>query len=160
MTHNMDTKKGTRGFTLVEQLVVLTLIVVLVGFGAVRMVQTNRQNELEHATRGTEAMLRFLQMKALQDGRIYQLVVQENKKQLIVKRQTEDGRGFEAVKSSLARSFKVGNALSIEGERGGEFLFFPDGSTSKNRLVIRDDANHRVLFRLKNRIGTVEVSRV
>jgi len=159
MTQIFQIKKKIRGFTLVEQLVVLTLIVVLVGFGAVRMVQTNRHNELEHATRSTEAILRFLQMKALQDGRVYQLLVHENKRQLILKRQIQDRSEFETVKSSMIRSFKISEPLLIEGERGKEFLFYPDGSTSKNRLIIRDDANLRILFRLKNRIGTVEVSR-
>lgn len=153
-------KKRMRGFTLVEQLVVLTLIVVMVGFGAVRMAETSRQNDIDRASRGAEAVLRFMQMKALQDGLVYQLAVHENKRQFILKRQAGDGRGFEAVRSGLIRSFRVGDSLSLDGERGREFLFYPDGSTSKNRLILRDDSNRRILLQLKNRIGSVEVSRV
>ncbi len=160
--NNIHTKASRRpkGFTLVEQLVVLTLIVILVGFGAVRMVETNRQNELDHATRGIETVFRFLQMKALQDGLVYQLAVSSDKRQLHIKRQNEEGRGFEPVKSSLIRSFRLGESLSLESERGGEILFYPDGSSSKNRLILlKESGRERMLFRLKNRIGTVEVSR-
>lgn len=98
-------------------------------------------------------------MKALQDGRIYQLAVSENKKQFIIKRQKEQGAGFETIKSSLLRSFRVGESLNLESERGGEILFYPDGSSSKNRLVLKSDSNQRVMLRLKNRIGGIDVAR-
>lgn len=145
---------------MVEQLVVLSLIVILVGFGAVRMVQTNRQNELDHASKGIEFVFRFLQMKSIQDARVYKLVIGENKQKLMVMRQLDGSLKFEPVKSNLVRSFRVGNALSLEGERGSEFLFYPDGSSSRNRLIINNESEHqRLFFRLKNRIGTIEVTR-
>ena len=147
-----------RGFTLVEQLIVIALLVAVVGFGGIRMLQVYQQNNSEHATKDLIAVLRFLQMKSIEEGRVYELSVSENTKQIVVKRKAKDERDFKPVRSSWIQAIRVGKSLSLELDRAANILFYPDGSTSKGRLILTNETGERSIFALKNRIGTVEVS--
>lgn len=145
------------GFTLVEQLLVLVLIIVLLAFGGVRMMKTMRSNSLELAAKNMQTALRYLQVKAVEEEKVYELSIQEGGRNIAVKKQEKDGEDFTPVRSSWLKAMEVGRSLTLELERGGKLLFFPDGSSSRNRLVIRDESGERRLLELKNRIGTVDI---
>lgn len=153
------TKRQPVGFTLIEVLVVLTLIVAVVGFGGVRMMQMQQGNQWEHALQDLTTALRYLQLKAIEDGRIYELTINETGRGLSVGKADPSGRHFESVQSGLLRSVRLGQSLGLILERPNGLLFFPDGSTSKNRLILSKTSGERSAIEIKNRIGTVQVSR-
>ncbi|MBI4388010.1 MAG: hypothetical protein HY582_03090 [Candidatus Omnitrophica bacterium] len=147
------------GFTLIEQLIVLTLIVAILGFGGVRMMKVYRENNYDLVIKELTTVLRFVQMKAIEDGRIYEISVSENKKKFQMKRETDDGKELEPFRSSWLNGIQVGRAFTLELNRGNQLLFFPDGSTSRNSLALVKEAGERATIELKNRIGRVEVRR-
>ena len=146
------------GFTLIEQLLVMTLIVAVLGFGGLRMMQTYQQNSESHAEKNLSSVLRFLQMKAIEDGRIFELSVSQNGKGIVVKRQSKDGKNFEPLRVSWLGGFQLGRSLHLQMEHDPALFFYPDGSASKNRLALVKTTGERTLVGLKNRIGGVEIT--
>lgn len=148
------------GFTLVEQLIVIALIVAVVGFGAIQMSHTFQSNSSEHAVKDLTSVLRFLQMKAIEEGRIYQLSISEDERSLTVKREEKGQDELMPFKSSLIQSVRFGKSLRLSLERDQNLFFYPDGFSSKNRFVITKSNQDRITLELKNRLGSVEVSGV
>ncbi len=151
-------RRKRAGFTLVEQIIVIALMVVMVGFGAVRMMQVYEQNSEEHAAKSLVSVLRFLQMKSVEEGRIYELSISENQKKILVKRQKKNSKDFEPVRSAWLQAVEIGKSLTFQLERDKNLLFYPDGSASKNRLLLTKKTGERTILELKNRIGTVDVT--
>lgn len=151
-------RKVGSGFTLVEQLLVLALIAAVLAFGGVRMMKIFRSNSLELSAKNLQTVLRYLQIKSIEEGAVYELSLAENSRAITVKRQSDAG-DFIPVKSSWLKGVEVGETLTLEFERDRRLLFFPDGSCSKNRLVIREVSGERRILEMKNRIGTVETTR-
>ena len=149
---------GQSGFTLIEQLLVMTLIVAVLGFGGLRMMQIYQQNSESHAEKNVSAALRFLQMRAIEEGRIYELSVSQNGKGIVVKRRSKDGKNFEPLRVSWVRGLQLGRSLNLQMEHDPALFFYPDGSVSKNRLVLVKTTGERTLVGLKNRIGSVEIT--
>ena len=153
-------KKETRGFTLVEQLIVIAIIVSLLGFGAVQMMGVYRQNSIDHAVKNLKTVLQFLQVKAIEDGLIYKLSITEDGKKIRLGRQPRGKKEFEAIHPSWVAGVRMGEGIKIQLERGGEFFFYPDGLATKSRLFVVKENGERIALTLKNRIGTIEVKNV
>lgn len=147
------------GFSLVEQLIVIALIVAVLGFGAVRMMGTYQENSFDHAAKDITLALRFLQMKSIEDGRIYELSIRPDKKGVLVKRQIKGERELKPFKVSWIQALKVGQALRLAIEPDQNLYFYPDGSTSKNSLSIAKESGEKVILTLKNRIGSVDIKK-
>ena len=160
MFSNLEKEKsGIRGFTLVEQLIVLLLIVTVLGFGGVRMMAVYRHNNYDTVIKDLSVLLRFLQMKAIEDNRVYEFSLNPEKKMVVKRKVLGKDDEFELFRSSFLQGIHIGNSMTLELKRGDKLLFFPDGSTSKNQLLLAKDSGERAVLELRNRIGSVEVKR-
>ena len=148
-----------RAFTLVEMILVVSLIVIALGFGGVRFIQMYHDNEWDHSIKKLTAVLRFVQMKAVQDSRVYALSPDSTRRKFTLKR-LAGGSDFESVRSNWLSAYQMGPSLQLEIERGSEILFYPDGTSSAQSLRLHHESGKQASLRLKNRIGTVEVSDV
>jgi len=150
-------KRSLTGFTLVEQLIVLMLIVAVVGFGSVRFTATFQEHSLDHQIKNLKTVLRLIQLKAIQDQAIYRLSVSEDQKSLLVEKLKAGEEDFKPFRWELLNTAKLPHDFSFEFERGEYYLFYPDGSTSKNRAaLIHGDDEHTSVW-IANRIGSIEV---
>lgn len=152
--------KRNSGFTLIEQLIVIAIIVSLLGFGAIQMTQVYKQNSVETATNNLKTVLQFLQMKSIEDGLVYELALSEDGKKIQVKREVHGKKDFELFRSSWITAVQMGHSIQLAFERSGDLFFYPDGMTSKNRLFLVKEGGARVSLALKNRIGTIEIKNV
>ena len=151
-------QRFSRGFTLVEQLIVLALIVVVLGFGGIRMMEVYRQNNYDLVIKELTTALRFFQIRSIEEGRIYEISVSQDKRSLQVKRESDDSKELAPSHFSWLSGIQVGRVFTLELRRGNQLLFFPDGSTSRNQLVLAKESGERATLELKNRVGTVEVT--
>jgi len=146
------------GFTLIELIVILVLIVSLASFGGVRMMNTYRQHSLDQMVSDIQTMIRYLQVKAIAQGVIYQLSISEDQKSFVLKRLKAGERQFEEVRLALVRRIRAGKLFTLQLQRNGQLLFYPDGSTSKNKLKILRGMESRSTIELTNRIGSIKVT--
>ena len=150
-------KKNLKGFTLIEQLIVMAIIVSLVGLSVVGVAKTYRENNIKNVTENLQTVFRFLQVKSIEEGKVYELSFSEDGKSIRVKRKVLGKEDLEVVRSSWIGSIQAGHALKFQFERSGNLQFYPDGLTSKNPLLVVKENGERVTLLMKNRIGTVEV---
>ncbi len=150
-------KKKNQGFTLIEQLVVLAILVSVLGFGAVRMSDVYKQNNISHLTKDLQTVLQFIQVKSMEEGALYKLSVVADGKKIQIERERSGEKEFKIVRSSWIAGIQTGKSITFQLERSDGLIFYPDGRTSKNRLYLMKENGERVSLRLKNRIGTVQI---
>lgn len=146
-----------KGFTLVEQLIVLAIIAAVLGFGGVRMMKVYRENSFDLAVKDLTTVLRFLQVKAISEGKIYELSIAESEKKVIVKREMEEEEELKVVRSSWLNAIQVGRSMKLRLEPGPSLFFYPDGSTSKSKLRITGEHGKESVLELTNRLGAIGV---
>ena len=156
---SVQKSKRRSGFTLIEQLVVLMIIVAAAGFGAIRVMENYHKNSVDLLAKDLKTVIQFLQMKAIEEGVVYELTLSGDARKIIVKRQPRNEKEFKAVRSSWLAGIQTGQSIKLGFERGQNILFYPDGRSSPNRLMVAKDSGERTFLELKNRIGTIEVKR-
>jgi len=157
-----------RGFTLIELLVVLALVVIVTGLVTVRFVGSVQERSLEQYVREMSAYLRFLQFKAIEDGNVLKIFFNEETKEvesmkLEKESQREDGRKnkkkeFVPMKTPFSQKANGNKDFGIRLKSGDEIYFFPDGSVTKNTVIISDQVDERATIEIKNRLGLFKVN--
>ncbi len=153
ITVTLPVGKDSRGFTLIE----LVLVLVLLGLSALIVVpnieKSLKDREVRGSALGLAAVARELRTRALYDGIPRQLVLNLATNTYLVDR----AREFQ-----LPPSVQFGQVVGGEALEAGErrFLFFPNGSSGGGSIVMssnREGMSYLVLF--EPLTGKIEVKR-
>lgn len=147
-----------KAFTLIELLVVIALIAVITGFVSVRFIQSYGSRQQDGYIKEFVNYLRYVQFKAIEDGLVYKLVLDEDKKSIESLVETE--REFKSVNTPFSKKFSKSGNLSVQFKKGNEIYFFPDGTITKNTVTILDQMNELASVEIQNRVGSFKISHV
>ncbi len=134
-----------RGFTLLEMLLVVTIMMILFAVSTPMLSRTARELYFQSRVKKTAALFRHLRKSAVEEEQEYKLIVDLKKKRydLFV---NEDS-GFREFRGSLLRGDSFPETFSLSSSGAGietvEFCFYPDGSLNSSGLEIADTNNRR-----------------
>jgi general secretion pathway protein H len=120
----------SRGFTLIEMLVVLTLVAAMVAIGAAAMGRALPGQRLQHASRELAAQLRYTRARALATGQSQLFTLDAN---------TREWRAGESRNGQLPKDITiVATGARNEQDRPGvaAVRFFPEGAATGGRFVL------------------------
>ena len=152
----MDNK---RGFTFIELIVVVILVSILAGLATTRFVQSFRERRSDYFVKELVAYLRYIQIKAIEEGMTHQLEVDPDSKALKSLSQSSDASEFHEISISMFKRFKKTDPFVVQLEEGNQIYFFPDGNVTPAKLSITEGAEEKASVAIKNRLGVFEVSR-
>ena len=101
--------------------------------------------------------MRYLQFKTIEQGKIHKLKVETDSGAEILKTYVQLGKNkFEPVEDSFAGRFQTKGAFTIRMEQGNEISFFPDGTVTRNNILIFSKNEPVATIEVQNRIGTLK----
>jgi general secretion pathway protein H len=121
----------SRGFTLLELLVVLVLIVISLSVVAVRFSGTVSSSEIKAAARGLAAGLRSVRSRAITQQKEARLTLDLDELTYRLDGQLKDFRLPKGVEVKL-----VTTRSEQTGERAGGIRFYPDGTSTGGRITL------------------------
>src|SRR3989338_1473387 len=111
----MDKRKG---FTLIELIVVITLVAILSGIATVRFVGSFQGRSLVHFTNELVNFLRYIQFKTIEEGSVHKLEVDSEEGRLTSSAQAEESVLFEEISTPFSSRFGNKLPFTIELEKG------------------------------------------
>lgn len=127
------------GFTLLELLVVISLMTLVIGITAANFQRGTPTAELKSESRKLVSLLRQTRSRAMSESRILGFIADG------------EGRGYRLTPKGNVSVLPDGMDLSVNGEnphtgiKPEEILFFPDGSSSGGQLHILSSVGERTI---------------
>ena len=146
------------GVTLIELTIVLALIVTLAGLATVSFMRSYEERNLEHVVKELVIYLRYLQFKAIEEGRVHKLKIDSEASSLVSYVQGEKYNDYEELVTPFARRFKKIDHFLVHLNEGSEIYFFPDGLLTTNELSITAENERGATIEIKNRLGAFQVT--
>ena len=131
------TNQASRGFTLVEMLVVLALVALMMAISLPYASQSRGARSLDAAAQIIASYLRNTQSAAIGSNRERQLLV-DLKNGMISG--PDDNRSYELPDKIGVELFTVDNQIK---EDRATFRFFPDGGSTGGKIVLSSGTNRR-----------------
>lgn len=148
--------KNSRGMTLIELLIVLALVVSLAGMATAGFVNFFRDKNPRFFVKEMTSYVRYLQFKAIEEGKIHKLSVEPEDGTLRTYTQTKEMK-FAPVHDSLSKRFEVKSAYELDIQDGKEIYFFPDGTITRNEIHVLSDDHKIASLSVRNRLGALKV---
>lgn len=145
------------GFTIVELIVVLTIVAALAGLATTAFITSFQARNTDHFVKELSAYLRFIQSKAIEEGKTHKLITEEPGT-LSVLIQDEAESNFHPLSNLISRRFEHEKNFTVHLSQGNEIYFFPDGVMTRGKLMISDVKGERATIEIKNRIGSFKVT--
>ena len=102
--------------------------------------------------------LRYLQFKAIEEGRVHKLKIDSEASSLVSYVQGEKYNDYEELVTPFARRFKKIDHFLVHLNEGSEIYFFPDGLLTTNELSITAENERGATIEIKNRLGAFQVT--
>ncbi len=150
--------KISDAFTLIELIIVLAIVATLAGLATTGFVMSVQARSTDHFVKELTAYLRFIQFKAIEEGKIHKLIAEEPDGTLSVLAEDGTAGEFQPVESLFAKRFGNEKNFSVRFAQGKEIYFLPDGVVTRNKLMISDEQGERAAIEIKNRIGAFKVT--
>ena len=151
----MAKKKALRGFTLVELIMVVVLVVMLTSLATTRFVQSYQARTADYYVKELVFFLRYVQFKSIEEGVVHKLALDSDQLRVFVKEnETND---FKEVSIPFLNQFEKQAQFTLEFREGNEIYFFPDGSVTPNQFMIMDGVDKKASIEIKNRLGAFQV---
>jgi prepilin-type N-terminal cleavage/methylation domain-containing protein len=135
----------TNAFTLIELLIVSTIILVLVSFSTPLFRKSFSDLELKETASNISKFISYAQQRAIIDRCIYKISFELEKKEYRLFRVSGEGQNltYNTLKDRFGRVFYIPKSIEVESEFS-EILFYPDGHcdivglklTGKNKRVL------------------------
>ena len=144
-------------FTIVELIVVLTIVATLAGLATTAFITSFEARSTDHFVKELTAYLRFVQSKAIEEGKTHKLVTEEPNGALSVLVQDEAASEFHPLDNLFSKRFENEKRFSVHLAQGNEIYFFPDGMITRNKLMVSDEKGEHATIEIKNRVGAFKV---
>src|SRR3989338_10495168 len=105
------------GLTLIELLIVISLVVTLAGLATARFVRSYASRSADHFVKELAAYLRYVQFKAVEEGAVHKLAVDRETGVLASLVQEEKGKGFREITTPFSKRFAQARLFSISFEQ-------------------------------------------
>ena len=146
------------GFTFVELVIVISLIVMITGLATVRFMKSYEGRSSEQLTKELTTYLRYLQFRAIEEGLVHKLESTDDDKGLVAYEQGEKWDKFSEIQTPFSKRLSQFHEFSVDFQNGDVIYFFPDGSMTKNKLWIVRGTEREETLEIKNRIGSFNVN--
>lgn len=151
-----DRESLSRGVTLIELVIVVSLIAVFAALVTSGFANFYRGRNPELFVKDFSGYVRYLQFKAVEDGKIYRIAA-DDENGLRLSSFGQGDREFVPAADPMAKRFTAKGNFSIRTERGRDIDFFPDGTVTRSRIEIFEGEKKIADLTLKNRLGTLQV---
>ncbi len=134
-------KIGSRGFTLIEIILVLVILGVIAGLTVPRIGQNFIELQLKRTANDLSYLMRYAQSRAITKNRMVRLEFDDNFSKVWLTQSTEeaspeeDNKSFERITGRLGRTLTVPDKIYLEAETV-PVQFYPDGSMDRVRLYV------------------------
>jgi len=151
-------RKAELGMTFIELLVVMALVIAITGLVTVRFIGSSQAQTEKQWAKSSVMLLRYLQFKSIEEGLIHKIRLDELKQSLKVLVESEEPGEFEEIKTPYSNQWKKTDRYRIRFQKGKEIYFFPDGSMTRNQLMMMEGSHERAAIDIQNRIGSFQVT--
>ncbi len=153
----MPNNNGKKAFTLIELLIVITILGILTGVSVPQLRKTADNFQLDNFVKDTYYLCRYLESSSISEGRIYCLNVNPSEKWLKTSYKDSDGT-FKPAAGKSARARKVPEGISIVTSSDiTEIYFYPDGSISGITLAFKNNHNHKASLTTSGTTGAIKI---
>ena len=152
--------KNKSGFTLIELIVVMGLVLTIIFMAAPHFVRSYQSRNIDFYLKDLQFFLRYMQFKAIEEGKVQKLVLDPDTGELqgFVKK----GRGpeeFEKISVPIGYEVQKHTRFMLQLKNGNQIYFFPDGALTPNRFLIMEGMEERASLNIRNRLGAFQVVR-
>ena len=177
--NSKNRRRSQRGYTLLELLFVLTILVILAALALPRVMGMYESHQLQTAVENVRAHLAASRMRAIDTGLVYQFRYEPNGQRFSVTPfEAAEGHSLPTLGGTLPESFRFEStdddlistlsqsSTSLTGESlaGSStlnqqllILFVPDGSATEATLDVVDEQNRFVRLSVRGLTGAVTV---
>jgi len=113
----------------------------------------------EYFVKELTSYVRFLQFKAIEEGRVHKLKVDQDNHMLVSLVQGDRAKDFYEIKTPFSKRFSNLDRFVVHLNKGNDIYFFPDGSITKNKFIVMHKRRKEATIEIKNRIGALQVTR-
>lgn len=158
-----------KAFTLIEILTVVIIIGIVLAAALPLSIRSFRNLQLIDTARSMTSLMRYVQNKAILEGRTYRIGFDLAGSSYAVSVQTNGNfEDFEKVKTSLLSKKNLGHNLKIEylaikkedflDEDKSSLYFYPDGSMDEAQLVLSNTQDEKIIIEtsLSGKINVIE----
>ena len=152
-------RRSIKSFTLIELVIVASLILVLVAVSNPLFKATFKDLELRDSAYNIGKMIRYAQASAVMEEARYKIVFDFDKKVywLLVENQKGAEVKFERVKGRFKDRFHLPQDIFFTGDNN-EFVFLPNGRCTKASITIIDkDKKKGFAIKATGRAGQIEI---
>jgi general secretion pathway protein H len=151
----------SRGFTLIEMIIVVFILSLLVMLVTPRLMKTLQHLEVRGAAKKISAILRYCRSESVNRSRIYSVSFDTTSRLLSVQ-STEEGDE----KSTVERSYPLPEEVQVEKIDSGKtllesslptFEFYPNGGSNGGTALVRRAESRAYLILIDSLTGTVKV---
>jgi prepilin-type N-terminal cleavage/methylation domain-containing protein len=142
--NNPRLRRAGQGFTLIELIIVASLILALVAVSTPFFRATFRDLELRNAAYNISKMIRYASSSAVIEEARYKLVFDFDKRAywLMVENEKDPSAGFERAKGRFGERCYLPKEVFFAGE-SRELFFLPNGRCTKGSLIVTDKGRKR-----------------
>ena len=146
------------GFTLIELITVVVLIMTLAGLATTRFVQSYQARSVDHFVKEFVFFLRYIQFKSIEEGAIHKLVLDPDSGELksFIKL-TVAPDNFKETSIPFVNRFQKRARFVLQLKNGNEVYFFPDGGVTPNQFLVMEGMKERASIDIKDRLGFFQV---
>jgi prepilin-type N-terminal cleavage/methylation domain-containing protein len=148
---------GQKGMSLIEVVIVASLIAIWAGLATAYFANQFRDRSEEHMIKDLKAGIRYLQFKAIEEGKTYQLKVSGSEAGIESYVQDPWDGTFKRVSHPFLARFEEQGQFRVKFQDGNDMYFFPNGVVTKNHLNVSDGDEKVATIEIQNRIGSMQV---
>jgi type II secretion system protein H len=120
---------SSRGFSMIEVLVVLAIITIFTGLASVRFMNQLFHHRLNHAVRTLASDLRWARQLAIAEGQPVGIVLDLDQDQYRIEKSSQPGVSIGGIRDLQDRKQGFGDVSLVDSTGGAEITFLPDGLT-------------------------------
>jgi prepilin-type N-terminal cleavage/methylation domain-containing protein len=139
---NPPHKRLSVGFTLVELMLVVTIIGVFIGLSTPLFRRTFKDIQLDNACLNLSKLMRYARERAIMERMRYRLSFDDEMKSYWLEAELPYEVGFQRIKGRLGRDNVIPKGITIEGQERN-INFYPDGEADQTTFFLMN-GNGRV----------------
>jgi len=155
---NPPHKPLSAGFTLVELMLVVTIISILIGLSTPLFRRTFRDTRLENTCLNLSKLMRYARERAIGERLSHRISFDEEMRTYWLEAELSPESDFQRIKGKPGKTNLVPEDITIEG-RGKEVTFYPDGSADQTALYLMNSNERVYTIEIRGVDGYVKIFR-
>ncbi len=153
---NPPHKPLSAGFTLVELMLVVTIISILIGLSTPLFRRTFRDIQLENTCLNLSKLMRYARERAIVERLRYRISFDEEMRAYWLEAELSPEPGFQRIKGRLGKANPVPEDIKIKGQER-EVTFYPDGEADQTSLYLMNSNGKVYTLEVRGIDGYVKI---